>query len=286
MTTLFRPIVAISAAFALFLIAGILFWSGLHSQRAKPHVARQQSTAPVTGTIIIANTDIPAGQVLAPADIELRNVSPANMPVAALHQTDYVQGHMALADIRAGSPILRSSISKSTVHGIATQVPVGYRAYAISVNESSIVGGFLQVGDHTDLYVTLPGALFGEQAAGGRKLDDQSKSTLLLPNVNVLAVGTKLKTDGTADTSARTVTVVLKSESLAKVVLAARLGTITFAIRNPIDENAASSQSATLSALMNVPRTTVPELPRQAAPATTNGIIVYAGRDRSVVHVP
>jgi Flp pilus assembly protein CpaB len=175
-------------------------------------------------------------------------------------------------------------VSKSIVNGIAAHVPLGYRAYAISVNESTIAGGFLQVGDHVDLYVTLPSALFGEQARGiGGKPGDQSKGTLLLPDVRVLAVGTKLQTTGNADTAAHTVTVALKSDALAKIALAARLGTITFAIRNPIDQGAVPPRTATLSALVNT--TTVPPARRTAA-APASGVVVYAGRERSIVHVP
>jgi pilus assembly protein CpaB len=282
---LLRPIIVIPVALLLFLVAGVLFWNSLHPQGARPSNATLSSASNADTTVITANTNIAAGQVLGAGDIRLRSEDPGHRPAGALRQMSDAQGHVALTAIAAGSPILRTVVSSNAILGIAPHVPVGYRAYALAVNEASIAGGFLQVGDHVDLYVTLPGALFGEQSAIGRKADDQSKSTLLLEGVSVLAVGTKLQTDGTADTSVRTVTVALRSDMLAKIALAARLGTITFAIRNPTDQGTASSQLATLSALVGAGRPAA-SADRRAAAASAGGIVVYAGRDRSVVHVP
>lgn len=273
----------IPAAIVLFLVAAVLLWNGLHPRGAKPTDTALSVSSNAGAAAVIANTDIVAGQVLAPGDVTLRSEDPAHIPAAALRQASDVQGHMALSVIRAGEPILRASVSSNAVLGIAPHVPVGYRAYALPVNEADIAGGFLQVGDHVDLYVTLPGALFGEQTQTsiGRKPDDQSRSTLLLPGVSVLAVGQKLQTSGTADTSVRTVTVALSSDTLAKIALAARLGTITFAIRNPIDASAVPPQTATLSSLVGADAPA-----RRAMTAATGGITVYTGRDRSVVHMP
>lgn len=280
-----RPIIVIPTALVLFLVAAVLIWNSLHPQGAKPANAALSSASNADKAVVVANTDIVAGQVFGPGDVGLRSDDPAHIPATALRQASDAQDHVALAAIRAGSPILRAAVSGNAVLGIAPHVPVGYRAYAIAVNEANTAGGFLQVGDHVDLYVTLPGALFGEQTAIGRKADDQSKSTLLLQGVRVLAVGTKLQTNGTADTSVRTVTVALSSDTLAKIALAARLGTITFAIRNPIDKGSASTQLATLSTLVGTNTPAAPPV-RRAAASAESGITVYAGRDRSVVHVP
>jgi pilus assembly protein CpaB len=284
---LLRPIIVIPAAIVLFLVAAVLLWNGFHSQGTKPSDAALSASSNAGLGVVVANTDIVAGQVLSPGDISLHSEDSAHTPPTALRQVGDAQGHMALIAIHAGEPVLRASVSDNAVLGIAPRVPVGYRAYAIPVNEADIAGGFLQVGDHVDLYVTLPGALFGDQSqiGMGRKPDDQSKSTLLLPGVNVLAVGQKLQTNGTADTSVRTVTVALASDTLAKIALAERLGTITFAIRNPIDAGQVESQTATLSSLVGT--TTAPPPPaRRSAAAQGGGITVYAGRDRSVVRVP
>lgn len=282
-----RPIIVIPVALILFLVAGVMLWSGLHRSGDRPANGQLPSASAADSAVVVANTDIVAGQVLAAGDITLRSQDAGHVPPTVLRQAADAQGHMALSAIRAGAPILRSSVSGNAVLGIAPHVPVGYRAYALPVNEADIAGGFLQVGDHVDLYVTLPGALFGDQtqASIARKPDDQSKSTLLLPGVSVLAVGQKLQTNGTADTSVRTVTVALGSDVLAKIALAARLGTITFAIRNPIDAGQVESQTATLSSLVG--SATAPPAPaRRAAAAQGGGITLYAGRDRSVVRVP
>ena len=194
---------------------------------------------------------------------------------------------MAVVPISANTPILASNVSPNALIGISTHVPVGYRAYALPVSEADIAGGFLQVGDRVDLYMTLPGALFNGRNATGQAIDDQSKSALLLQSVEVLAVGTKLQTKGDADTSARTVTLAVPSEALAKVALASRLGRISFAIRNPVDDTQTAVVSANLRMLIGVHDNGDRRVPRQAAaPAVGRGITVYAGADRSLVRVP
>jgi pilus assembly protein CpaB len=195
------------------------------------------------------------------------------------------EGHVALAPLAAGQPVLSSAITAEAFTGIAARVPVGYRAYSIAVSEADIAGGFLQAGDRVDLYVTLPGALFGSMPGGFVRAADQSRSTLLLQGVDILAVGTSRKSDGTADTAARTVTLALNSDALSKVALAARLGRVSFAIRNPGDRQAAHKEVADLDTLVAAHPQAVAAREPRALPATT-GITIYAGRAQSVVRVP
>lgn len=283
---MFRPTVAISASLALALLAAILIWRGLHPLDGK--VGKATAPAQLSGvqTVVVASADIMPGQVLTADDVSLISDSTAQKPASVLHQIADVQNHMALAAVRAGSPLLRSAVSATPVQGLAPHIPVGYRAYAIAVNETQTAGGFLQVGDHVDLYVTLPGALFGEKTVVGRKVDDQSKSTVLLQGVTVLAVGAKLQTNGTSDTTARTVTLALNTDALSKIALAARLGTISFAIRNPIDRDKAPAQLATIGTLVGAndhPPLTSSHI---AMTSATRGVVLYMGKERSVVRTP
>ncbi len=243
-----RPGIIVPAALLLLAAAGGVIWSNLAAHDRQAPAAPVGAPVPVV-TTLVSTDDIARGQVLTARDFTLRpgGISPAG----GLHRTEDAEGHMALAPVRAGAPILAAQISPRVAAGISAQVPEGYRAYAIPVSEADIAGGFLQAGDHVDLYVTLPGALFGERAVSGGKPDDQSKSALLLQAVAVLAVGTKLQTDGSANTMVRTVTLALQAADLAKVALAARLGTITLAIRNPVDAAALAPSQAGLGALMN-----------------------------------
>ncbi len=269
-------------ALLLMTAAGGVMWTNLavHDRvRLSPKTTLHASSA--MATILVSTTAIPRGRLLSAHDFSLRQMDPAKTPGTALHNAEDAQGHMALTAIAAGAPILPGEISADAIPGLAARVPEFYRAYAIPVSEADIAGGFVQTGDRVDLYVTLPGALFAETI--GKKPDDRSKAALLLESVQVLAVGTKLKSDGSANTSVRTVTLALSAPDLAKVALAVRLGTISFAIRNPMDDKTQPVSQADLSNLLNEAATA----PRPQSPVKSGfGVTLYAGRDRTTLHLP
>jgi pilus assembly protein CpaB len=282
--SLFRPVIIIPAALLFLVAAFAMAWYALNVQSGDERRNLPDSGHP-TQAVLFSASDIAQGQVLAGSEFEIRQLPPGKAPIGALGSAAEAQGHMALSPIRAGSPVLASQVSPQALAGISARVPQGYRAYAIAVSEADIAGGFLQVGDRVDLYLTLPGALFGTRNASVGRTDDRSKSTLLLQGVEVLAVGAKLKTEGGAETSARTVTLALRPQALARMALAARLGNVTFAIRNPADHTAADIAVADIGALVG-------ESPKPPAPAParavaiSGGIPVYAGRESNTVRVP
>ena len=281
-----RPAIVLPVALLLLAAAAGLMWSNLTIRSdAKFSAGPAAKAAPVTVAVLVSAADIPRGRVLNAQDISLQLVAPAKAPGASLHRAEDAQGHMALTSIPAGTPILNGQISADAVAGLSALIPQSYRAYAIPVSEADIAGGFVQTGDRVDLYVTLPGALFAD--ASGQKSGDRSKATLLLQSVQVLAVGGKLKSDGSANPSVRTVTLALSAADLAKVALAARLGTITFAIRNPVDDAPQPGSRAELSSLLGE-APGVPQAPEHARSQSEPGrsVAFYSGRDRSTLHLP
>jgi len=283
----FRPAVVLPAALLLLVAAVAMGWYALniHSDGIETKAA-DRSPIEASISVLFTKSDIVRGQIVRREDLESRNLSPKSVPKGALQNVSDVEGHVAKAAINADAPILNSEISSEALKGISAHVPIGYRAYALPVSEAEMAGGFLQIGDHVDLYVTLPSALFARRDTAGRRLDDQSKSTMLLQEIEVLAVGTKLETDGKADTTARTVTLSLPASALAKIALANRVGKISFAIRNPSDTAPAPSKLADLNLLIDDRRESAPSPSRRAAPATNRGVVIYAGAERSVVPVP
>jgi Flp pilus assembly protein CpaB len=81
----------------------------------------------------------------------------------------------------------------------------------------------------------------------------------------------------------RTVTLALSAADLAKVALATHLGTITFAIRNPVDDKIQPASRAELASLLG-------EAPASADRAQEHkpgyGVTLYAGRNRTTLHLP
>lgn len=282
-----RPVVILPVALLLLAAAGGVMWSNLIArEEARAVRAPIPAATNVTVAMLVSASDIPRGRILNAQDVSIQMVAPAKAPSAALHRTEDVQGHMALATITAGTPILSSQISPETVAGLSVRVPPSYRAYSIPVSEADIAGGFVQANDRVDLYVTLPGALFAETQKAG----DRSKATLLLQSALVLAVGAKLKNDGSPTPGVRTVTLALSTDQLAKVALASRLGTISFAIRNPLDDAVQPASDAELSNLLAQAavnaRASDQSARKSPAENSSTGIPFYSGRERTTLHLP
>jgi pilus assembly protein CpaB len=268
-----RPAVLVPMALLLLAAAGGMMWTNVTARRPAP-VAISASPTSFTVSGLTAASDIARGQVLTARDILPRAMAPGHLPAGLLRQSADAEGHMALAAIKAGQPLTANTLSPAAMRGLSGRVPQGYRAYALAVTESQIAGGFLQAGDRVDLYVTLPGALFGDARSG-----DRSRSTLLLSAVSVLAAGSKLDGDGAANPTMRTVTLALNADALAKVALAARLGTITLAIRNPADDTAPDAAPASIATILGA-------APRFPSRRVARGIPVLMGATRLTVPVP
>lgn len=282
-----RPVIILPVALLLLAAAGGVMWSNLTArEEARAGRAPIPAAANVTVAMLVSASDIPRGRILNAQDVSIQMVAPAKAPSAALRRTEDAQGHMALAPITAGTPILSNQISAETVAGLSVRVPQSYRAYSIPVSEAEIAGGFVQANDHVDLYVTLPSALFTETQKAG----DRSKASLLLQGALVLAVGAKLKNDGSPTPGVRTVTLALSSDQLAKVALASRLGTISFAIRNPLDDAVQPASDAELSNLLAQAAVNAgaPDQSTRKTPAKSPspGIPFYSGRERTTLHLP
>jgi pilus assembly protein CpaB len=277
-----RPVIIVPVALLLLAAAGGVMWAGVW-QRPVAEQAVQSHSAPSGPTMLVSTTSIARGQLLTSRDFMLAPVG-ASAPRTVLHRAEDAEGHMALVAIAPGMPIQPAQVSESIVPGIAAHVPEGYRAYALPVSEALTAGGFVQTGDHVDLYITLPGALFAENNAAGKQ-DDKSKSALLLQNILVLAVGTKTQPDGKPDTSLRTVTLALNAADLAKVSLANRLGAISLAIRNPVDAAAQPSVSPADLASLVGDHPDIATAPARKS-VVPRGIPILAGRNRTVIPLP
>ena len=273
-----RPAVLLPVALLLLAAAAGVIWTNVDHHAVRRSTPPAAPAAAASVAILVSATDIAPGQLLTADDFSPKQVEPAKAPAQALQRAEDAQGHVALQPIAAGMPILKQELSAEASIGLSGHIPDSFRAYAIPVSEADIAGGFVQAGDHVDLYVTLPSALFADTS--GKKQNDRSKAALLLQSVEVLAVGGKLKGDGSATPSVRTVTLALSPADLAKVALAARLGNISFAIRNPADDRTDPASRAELSSLLGEPP------PTAHRAGSGFGIPFYAGRDRSVLRLP
>lgn len=287
-----NPLVLLGLGVALILAAVALIWLNL-SARETP-VASSVSTqdSETLGgervvEVIVAARDVVRGQAITEQDLAIRKMEgPA--PFGSFSDRAAVAGRVATSDIRSSQIVFGGDLSAEPAGaGLAALVPEGQRAFAIRVAEEDIVGGFLQAGDRVDVFATFPGAVYGQQSGIGQSREDQSKSTLLLQDMQVLAVGAALSADGSeVNSGARTVTVAAPPEALAKLALAGRLGHVTLAIRNPGDREIAPAEMVALEDLRPGSSSVDPEREAEATGPAGHRITIYSGANQTTVTAP
>jgi len=98
----------------------------------------------------------------------------------ALPSDEPIEGRKLRRNLRAGEIIARAHLE--AVNRLARSVPSGYRAFALSINDVSSVGGMLQPGDLVDVVVHF-----------SRGQDDEPTALFLLNSIEVLAIYGRLE---------------------------------------------------------------------------------------------
>jgi pilus assembly protein CpaB len=291
-----RPETLLVSSGALMLAAGLLIWTNARPGNAPPLRGSTigETARTVSVEAVAATKPIRRGEIILATDLSLRGLLGA-APARVLTAIGAAAGHVALADVGQGQILFSDSVSSETAAaGIAPLVPEGERAFAIRVAEEDIAGGFVRPGDHVDVFVTLPGSVYAQGAAASASDIDRSKGALLLQNVAVLALGNSLAADNSGKSGeARTVTLALAPPALARLALAARIGRIALAIRNPDDTVLVTAAEAELSDLLGPgmtpapPRAPTPPVKdvRAGNPPGTRQVVFYSGAAKSTLAV-
>ncbi|ABO50631.1 SAF domain protein [Desulforamulus reducens MI-1] len=163
-------------------------------------------------------------------------------PGTAIAPQDVV-GKITRSELYPEEPIMLNRIYKdsNTDGDLALLIPEGQRALTVAVDDVSGVAGLLQPGDHVDIIVTFD--YEGEQT---------SLSTLLLQNIQVLAVGQSLDNTPKAEkkTSSQTVTLSVQPGQATPLTLATERGSIRLMLRSPKDAGTANLPSSQMNNLV------------------------------------
>lgn len=215
---------------------GLLAWSSLSGDPAKPAVA----SAITTSKILIAAEPLQAGTLLKDADLKEREV-----PATDVTAADFLAGEDSRAEIRgamlrhyvdAGQPIPRAEILRPRDRGfLAAVLSPGTRAISIGVDATTGASGLISPGDLVDVILTQEFAR-GETTAGRRVVAET-----ILSKVRVIAVDQQIAQGAPAAslTSANqnsrvasNVSLQVTPEQAAKIVVGSRLGRLTLTVRS------------------------------------------------------
>jgi pilus assembly protein CpaB len=169
-------------------LAAYLATRGFNSPAPVEQAAAPQQAPSVQ--VLVAKQSIGVGERLSPATVEWQAwpqnavraeyITSANSPDAP----NKVAGAVARFEIFPGEPILDAKLAHSNQGYLSAVLTQGMRGVSVQVSAASGSGGFIIPNDRVDVVVT-------------QNIQGQTMSQVLLSNVKVLAIGTRLGQTGT-----------------------------------------------------------------------------------------
>jgi len=130
--------------------------------------------------------------------------------------------------------------------GVASRLGNGMRAFAIRVDVTSGVSGFLTPGDRVDIYWT------GRAGRDDGGAEDVTK--MILPNMKIIAIDQIADLDRNSPTVARTVTLEATPEQVASLAQATATGRMALSLVGYSDDTITSNIEVNQDALLGIER--------------------------------
>lgn len=156
--------------------------------------------------------------------------------------------------------------------GITSRLALGMRAFAINVDVSSGVSGFLRPGDRVDVYWT---------GSTGLARDARKVTKLIEANVRLIAVDQTADEDRYSPVIARTVTVEVSPQQVAALAQAQSTGKLSLSLVGAQDETTAGSVEINQRQLLGIPEEQVVEKKAEAQVCT-----IRTRKGSDVIEIP
>ncbi len=241
------------ASFAVYMAQGFIE----ETQADRDRLAREAAQAPRLVDVVVANKPMKYGDRLTRADLEVVKWQEGKVPASAFNAIVAPQDgnkavnpvfwegetrpRAALRSYEPFEPILGAKITEPGVDaGINANLTPGMRAFAINVDVTSGVSGFLRPGDRVDVYWS--GVINGQDVA---KLIDSA--------VRLIAINQSADADRSEETMiARTVTVEASPQQVAALALAQRTGQLTLSLVGTSDKEQIGAIEIDRNALLGI----------------------------------
>jgi pilus assembly protein CpaB len=224
-------------------------------------------------TVLFANKSLPAMTVVESSFVESRIVPPDQAPPQSISSPVAVVGKVLTKPILAGQPFTASCFTDpGSAQQLAAVIPKGKRAVGISVTNYAGLNGLLYPGSMVDVMVSLKP---GDGIEGTRR---EAFTATLLPNIQVLAIEQqtvvsppKATVEVGRSNENHCVTLLVDSDQAKALQLAMEQGTLSLALRNPLDMGSPDQEAFWARSLIGngqLQRQASAELLPAAAPAT------------------
>jgi pilus assembly protein CpaB len=217
---------------------------------------RKADVEPVEmSTVVALARSLPYGHELRRADFKEISWPAGAVPAGAFRRIgDFFAAHdrpIVRFELAEGEIMLPTKVSpKDGSSALSLLLPKGKRAVTIKVNEVRGVGGFIQPQDRVDVLMT-------EKASTTDKTPER-RTSVLLQDVLVLAIGQSVSSKDYKPTVANSVTVAVDLRDAQKLALAMTVGHLSLALRNPLQPGGAAQREVSLNDLRPGPKHAAP----------------------------
>ncbi|MFN3869754.1 MAG: Flp pilus assembly protein CpaB [Hyphomicrobiaceae bacterium] len=241
------------AGFAVYMAQGFI----AQTQAERDRLAAEQANAPKLVNVVVAKKAMKYGDRFTREDLEVIKVQDGKTPAGVFNAIVAPQGgdpaivpvfwegetrpRATLRSYEPFEPLLRAKITEPGVDaGINANLSPGMRAFAINVDVTSGVSGFLRPGDRVDVYWS--GAVNGQDVT---KLIDSA--------VRLIAINQSADADRSEETMiARTVTVEATPQQVAALALAQQTGRLTLSLVGTNDQEKTSAIEIDRNTLLGI----------------------------------
>lgn len=189
--------------------------------------------------VLVASRDIQQGAALAAGDMQWRAFPQESIGQSFVREEAQpgapadMSGWVTRRSFLAGEPITTGTVIGPADRGfMAAQLPPGYRAVSMEIDNDTAAGNFIQPNDHVDVILTTRVEVQREGSAG---TDNETRTDIVLEDVRVLAIGehAQPQTSGQAPEQANGGVAVLElSQADARTLAHAdALGALSLALR-------------------------------------------------------
>jgi len=261
--------------FGLVLLVGVGL-AGLATYMAKNYVDQyqqqlvqeRQQRAPTIKTVdvMVAARDLKYGEKLETDAVKRVSYPEGALPegvfkeVASLFPEDTRAPREVLRSMVAGEVILTNKVTDpGEAAGISTRLQEGMRAFAIEVDATSGVSGFLRPGDRVDVYWT------GSLGRGNLRTEGNSSGSvtkLIEEAMPLVAVDQSADMDREEARVARTVTVAATPQQVAALAQAQSTGRLSLSLVGALDQTTSQVIEVDQSRLLGLEAAEAPEPPQ------------------------
>ncbi len=211
--------------------------------------------------VLVAKRRLDAGTLIKPADLRWLEWPPdkrleEHYLVEGDATRESFEGTVVRSWLAEGEPVTEAHLVQRGERGFLSAVlEPGYRAVTIDTKEAQALAGLAFPGDRVDLILSCDPSKERRKEQGGEgSAQERYKTRTLLTDIRVLAINDSIKRQMDSEpaeklsvTKIKTVTLEVMPEQAEDVVRAAKLGTLSVALRGIPPEGTMSGEYSTIS---------------------------------------